>query len=158
MLARLPLANVFPHDGQQQDSTSYQRADELLDDLSLLYDSLIEVGAWRLADNAVWPIIRAVQTFGFHLASLDIRQNSRFHDLAVAQLLAAVELKQADFSQWDESRRLALLNQELASPRPFLRSDMQAGIEARAVLSSYQVLVDYLRAYGQDGLGGSWSV
>jgi len=154
MLARLPLENVFPEGGQiPQNPTCYQRATELRDDLSLLYDSLTAVGARRLADNAVQPIIRTVQTFGFHLASLDIRQNSRFHDLAVAQLLAAVGLPQADFAQWDEAQRMELLNRELVSPRPFLRSDMQAGTEAEAVLSSYRVLVDHIHAYGQDGLG-----
>lgn len=154
MLARLPLENAFPEGGRAlQDPTRYQRAIELLDDLSLLYDSLIAVGARRLADNAVQPIIRTVQTFGFHLASLDIRQNSRFHDLAVAQLLTAVGREQADFPQWDETQRLAFLNHELTSPRPFLRSDMQAGAETDAVLSSYRVLVDHIRSYGQDGLG-----
>jgi phosphoenolpyruvate carboxylase len=45
-----------------------------------------------------------VQTFGFHLASLDIRQNSRFHDLAVAQLLAAAGFDEAGYQDWDEQR------------------------------------------------------
>ena len=154
ILARLPVARVHSEsEPVRHVATSYQRASELLDDLLLLYDSLVEVGAGRLAENAVQPVIRTVQTFGFHLASLDIRQNSRFHDLAVAQLLAAAGLVQTDFPRWDENRRLEFLNQELASPRPFLRADMQAGAEADAVLSSYRVLVDHMRAYGQDGLG-----
>jgi len=154
MLARLPLEDASPEGGQaSQDPARYQRATELLGDLSLLYDSLNTVGAWRLADDAVRPIIRSVQTFGFHLASLDIRQNSRFHDLAVTQLLTAIGMEQSDFSRWNEVQRVEFLNRELASPRPFLRSDMPAGTEAEAVLSSYRVLVEHLRLYGQDGLG-----
>jgi phosphoenolpyruvate carboxylase len=154
ILARLPVVRTpSERESMRQFAIDYQCASELLDDLSLLYDSLVEVGAARLAENAVQPVMRVVQTFGFHLATLDIRQNSRFHDLAVAQLLAAAGLVQTDFPRWDENRRLEFLNQELASPRPFLRADMQAGAEADAVLSSYRVLVDHMRAYGQDGLG-----
>lgn len=152
--ARLPAVNLHSGGGQaRQVGTSYRRASELLDDLSLLYEALVEVGAARLAENAVQPVLRAVQTFGFHLATLDIRQNSRFHDLAVAQLLTAAGQRQTDFPHWDENRRLQFLDQELASPRPFLRADMQAGVEADAVLSCYRVLVEHLHAYGHDGLG-----
>lgn len=154
MLARLPVDNVFPEGGQlRQDPSCYQGATELLDDLSFLYDSLLAVGARRLADNAVGPIMRSVQTFGFHLAALDIRQNSRFHDLAVTQLLTASRMERTDFAQWDEAQRLEFLDDELVSPRPFLRSDVHAGPEADAVLNSYRVLVNHIRAYGQDGLG-----
>lgn len=154
MLARLPLDHQSWENGQAAPSPArYQCAAELLDDLWLLYNSLIAVNARRLADHAVEPLIRTVQTFGFHLASLDIRQNSRFHDLAVEQLLIASGVEQANFSQWHEDQRLAFLNQELTSPRPFLRSDMQAGAEADAVLSGYRVLVDHIRVHGQDGLG-----
>ena len=154
IVARLPVVSAPSEDRQVSKVTiRYQCASELLDDLSLLHDSLVEIGAWRLAENAVQPVMRTVQTFGFHLASLDIRQNSRFHDLAVAQLLAASGQGHTDFQRWDEDRRLEFLNQELASPRPFLRADMWAGAEADAVLGGYRVLVDHIRTYGQDGLG-----
>ena len=102
-----------------------------------------------MADEAVGPVIRTVQTFGFHLASLDIRQNSRFHDLAIAQLLAAAGFEQADFPDWNEDRRLDFLNRELASPRPFLRADVSAGPEADAVLGTFRVLADHLRDAGR---------
>ena len=154
MLARIPLESVYPEGGRLlDDPVRYQRASELLDDLQLLYESLIAVGAWRLADDGVGPVIRTVQTFGFHLASLDIRQNSRFHDLAVAQLLAAAGFDDAGYQDWDEHRRLDLLNRELASPRPFLRADTSAGPEADAVLQSYRTLVEHLRSRGSAGLG-----
>src|SRR4029077_16955422 len=81
MLARLPLESVYPEGGRLVDDPSrYRDAKELLSDLQLLYDSLISVGAWRLADESVGPVIRTVRTFGFHLASLDIRQQSHFNE------------------------------------------------------------------------------
>jgi phosphoenolpyruvate carboxylase len=154
MLAQLPLESVYPEGGRLRSSPGrYQRPGELLADLRLLSDSLMAVGAWRVADAAVAPVIRSVETFGFHLASLDIRQNSAFHDLAIAQLLAAARFESFDFGDWTEERRLDFLDRELASPRPFLRVDMSAGPEADAVLSTFRVLADHLHAYGPDGLG-----
>jgi phosphoenolpyruvate carboxylase len=102
----------------------------------------------------VGPVIRTVQTFGFHLASLDIRENSRIHELAVAQLMTAAGIDAAGFPQWEESRRLEVIDAELQSPRPFLRADVSAGREADAVLGTYRVLVEQLRDNGPEGLGG----
>ncbi len=145
MLAQLPLESVYPEGGRLRSGPGrYQRPGELLADLRLLSDSLAAVGAWRVADAAVAPVIRSVETFGFHLASLDIRQNSAFHDVAIAQLLAAAGFEQFDFAHWTEERRLDFLDRELASPRPFLRADVSAGPEADAVLGTFRVLADHL--------------
>jgi phosphoenolpyruvate carboxylase len=154
MLAQLPLESGYPESGRLRSGPGrYQRASELLADLRLLSASLTAAGAWRVADAAVGPVIRSAEAFGFHLAALDIRQNSAFHDLAIAQLLAAAGFDQSDFAHWTEERRLAFLERELASPRPFLRADVSAGSEADAVLDTFRVLADHLRAYGPEGLG-----
>ena len=145
MLARLPV------DGA--DIAVYRDARELIDDLRVLDEALVEAGAWRIADEAVAPVIRIARTFGFHLASLDVRQNSGFHDVALGQLLAAAGESPADFAQWDETERLALLDKELASPRPFLRGLASAGPEADAVLGAHRVLVDHRARCGPAGVG-----
>lgn len=154
MLARLPLDITHTNGGKlRQDNNCYQHPRELEADLSLLCASLRTAGAHGIADGTVQPVIRNVQTFGFHLANLDIRQNSRFHDLAVSQLLQAAQLEDTRFHEWDEQRRLEFLNAELNSPRPFTRPDMQIGSEASAVLACYRILVDHMRIYGRDGIG-----
>lgn len=147
MLARLPEPAGAPEPGR------YTRAAELIADLRLLDEALIAVGATRLAHADVRPLIRSVRTFGFHLAVLDIRQNSAFHDRALAQLLTAAGIDGNDYPSWDESRRMALIEAELESPRPFTRVGMSVGPEADAVLSCYRVLVEYFHTYGADGLG-----
>ena len=82
LAAKLPVAgNPAP--------ALYARAQELEADLAWLAASLRESGAGRLAEADVEPVQRIVQSFGFHLAVLDVRQNSAFHDKAVEQLLAA---------------------------------------------------------------------
>lgn len=153
MVARLPdtatedAAQDAPH------HQAYRSADELLADLVMLRTNLCAIDAVRIAEMDVDPVIRLVQTFGFHLAALDIRQNSRFHDLAIGQLLAASGAVDCDFAQWDEAQRLEFLDRELRSPRPFLRPDIHAGAEADAVLSCHRVVVDHLRRHGPAGLG-----
>ncbi|GAB4426991.1 MAG: phosphoenolpyruvate carboxylase [Anaerolineae bacterium] len=149
MIAQLPLAtDEIPAEVQP-----YPAAADLLADLNLLRQNLLAVNAGRIVKLDLDPVIRTVQTFGFHLAALDIRQNSHFHDLAVAELLAAAGLDDVDFAGWDEARRLDFLNRELLSPRPFTRPEMQPGAEAEAVLSCYRAVVEHIRQNGPDGLG-----
>jgi phosphoenolpyruvate carboxylase len=153
MIARLPSID-FPTDRVTvEPSPKYQHASSLLEDLKLLYDSLIAAGMRRPADFALQPLMRMVQTFGFHLAVLDVRQNSSFHDRAVDQLLEAAGFADSQFSQWDEAKRLELLEKELGSRRPFARPDVSLGVEADAVLSALRVIKEHRDCYGDDGLG-----
>ena len=131
----------------------YYCSDELLEDLSLLRQSLLDVGAQHIADTEVAPVYRIVQTFGFHLGTLDIRQNSHVHDLALSQLMTASGLNGNDFLEWDEPRRRAFLDKELQSPRPFTHPDMTVGAEAEAVLACYKVLLNHSKRYGTAGIG-----
>lgn len=153
MLARLPKVDQSLNRITLEEPPTYQGYSELLEDLKLLYQSLVAAGQRRVAEYAVQPLMRIVQTFGFHLAVLDVRQNSAFHDRAVEQLLLAAGFTRTNFSQWTETERLDLLERELKSRRPFARPDVSHGPEADAVLSSLRVLKEYSAAYGYDGLG-----
>jgi phosphoenolpyruvate carboxylase len=55
-------------------------------DLRLLRESLADGGALRLARQLVDPLVRQVETFGFHLHTLDVRQHARVHARAVEEL------------------------------------------------------------------------
>lgn len=154
MRERLPLdenrdenALLVEHAG------SYRFAEQLDEDLSLLHESLTAIGAERLSRSCVWPVRRALDVFGFHLAALDIRQNSAFHDRAMEQILAAAGLADSKFSEWSEERRVEFLSKELTGPRPFHFSDSRIGPEADAVLDCYRVLRRHLNDYGTEGIG-----
>ncbi|MQX36111.1 phosphoenolpyruvate carboxylase [Roseospira navarrensis] len=147
MILALPDPSGPPAPGR------YRRARELLADLEVLADTLVALGARRLADRDVGPVHAMVRSFGFHLATLDVRQNSAFHDRAVAQLLAAARMEDADFARWDEPRRVDLLNRELASPRPFMHDGTRAGAEAASVIGCLRVLAQRVDERGPDGLG-----
>lgn len=163
MLARLPKVSAKTDglnriDGDEfrpvaPDERFYRSSDEMLADLRVLYDALVGVSMRETADFAVRPLMRIVQAFGFHLAVLDVRQNSEMHDKAIEQLLVAAGLSDTDYSRWDEPKRIAFLETELKSQRPFLVAGRSAGKEADAVLGALSVVRQYLHAFGSEGLG-----
>ena len=154
MMQKLPVDVQRDHPVQlEETSASYHDAYQLIEDLGLLQDALAIFGAQTIAFSDVNEVIRIVKTFGFHLAHLDIRQNSRFHELAVSQLMDAALLDGKAFLAWDESQRLAFLNRELESPRPFTLPKTEAGPEAEAVLGCLRVVAEFTEKNGFDAMG-----
>ncbi|MBA3710126.1 MAG: phosphoenolpyruvate carboxylase, partial [Planctomycetes bacterium] len=135
----------------------YTRPSELLADLAVLRESLLSVNAARVVVAEIEPVERAVELLGFHLAVLDIRQNSAVHEQALAQLLRAAGIDGGGFPTWSEKERLAMLDSELRGPRPLAHADVavigRLGTEAAMVLECYQVLARHRSAHGQDGIG-----
>ena len=113
----------------------------------------MDYGAKSIAYNDVNEAIRLVDIFGFHLAHLDVRQNSAFHENALIQLLKAASIDTIDYHALNEKERLKFINAELKSGRPFSHPSMQLGENADAVLSSYKVLAAHIHKYGSMGLG-----
>lgn len=142
------------HQPLSKDSTlCYRNRADLLKDLKVVRDSLERIGATRLAHTLVFPVERVVDVFGLQMAALDIRQNSEFHDLAVENLLEVAGFAKTNFSEWPEAERVAFLNEELKSPRPFAPPHAALRKEAASVLGCYKVLAEHLRLTGGEGLG-----
>lgn len=135
------------------DPAGYWRSHELAADLALLRRSLRDIGAWRLGVVEVHPAERAAISFGLHLASMDVRQNSGFHDRAIGQLLEAAGIADSNFAEWSEEKRLAFLDAELRSPRPFAPRGAKLGKEAKEAIECHQVLADHADRFGGEGLG-----
>lgn len=122
-------------------------------DLELMSRTLCDNGGTRLDEQILQPLLHKLDTFGFHLADLDVRQNSGFHDRAMAQMLDAAGIPEgADFADWSEERRVKFLTTELESPRPFIHPEQKIGTEADAVRDAFRVLADQWHTYGS-GLG-----
>ncbi|MEN7549535.1 phosphoenolpyruvate carboxylase [Rapidithrix thailandica] len=157
MLTMLPLDVKRGHAVELKELPGrYIIARELVDDLKILQRALIQYGAENIAYSDIHEAIRIIETFGFHLAHLDVRQNSAFHDQAIAQIMKAAALDGDAFLGWNEKQRLHFLNEELKSPRPFIPRNMLRDLEhnANAAISCYQVLANHAELYGTFGLGG----
>lgn len=132
---------------------NYANAQELLVDLNLLRDSLFEIGAEDVYRDLLFPVERQLMCFGFHLAKLDIRQNSAFYEKALSQVLRASGEGNSDFSSWTEENKVAFLVEELRKNRPFLPPRTKLEKEASQVLGYFTVIADYITAYGEEGIG-----
>lgn len=130
----------------------YASARALADDLRLLQEALVEHGALRAAHTDVHEAIRVVDAFGFHLAQLDVRQNSAVHERALDQLLAEAGSGTV-YSALDEAGRVAVLDAELRTLRPFTGATSALTGDAQAVVSCHRALAAHVTQYGTDGVG-----
>jgi phosphoenolpyruvate carboxylase len=131
----------------------YFHSEELVADLKMLSQALLAYGAKTIAYDDVTQAIRLVQTFGFHLAAIDIRQNSAFHDKAMQHLLAAAQLPDTNFATWSEEKRLQFLTDELAHTRPFIPHNAWLKDEAQTVLDCYRTVERHTAQYGINCMG-----
>lgn len=131
---------------------SYRHSGELIDDLMVLQNDLIRFGASKVAWTDVRDLIRLIQSFGFHMAKLDIRQNSHFHDTAMDQLLDAAGMEIV-YSELNFDKKIQFLMSELNSPRPFTNNIYSLPYEALSVLETYRVLKQHIDRYTSTSLG-----
>ncbi len=132
---------------------SYKHSSRLVEDLRILQQELLVYGARAVALNDVKQAIRIVEVFGFHLAALDIRQNSTFHDKAVSQLLEASHLKDTNFIDWKEEKRKSFLLDELEHSRPFVHPLSKLSDEAKTVMECYRTVQEHTSEFGYNCIG-----
>ncbi|MEY3079178.1 MAG: hypothetical protein RL086_331 [Bacteroidota bacterium] len=154
IIEKLPLATARGHaTALHERSISYRYSFELKKDLALLQSALKDYGAITISEIEIHESIRLVETFGFHLAKLDVRQNSAFHDKAISQLINATGKSGDWFIHASEEDRLAFIEEELTSGRPFVRNLNDLADEARNVMEVYAVISEHVQQYGTEGIG-----
>ena len=126
----------------------YEDADALRADLVAIALSLREGGAGLLATGgALGRLIRAVETFGFHLATLDLRQNSDVHARVVGDLFKVAGVA-PDYLALDEAQRVELLRKELASERLLASPFASYAEETRSELAIVRAAAQAHEMYG----------
>ena len=132
--------------------TSYKQSAGLIADLEILLQAITQWGAPTLAANEVMKTLRFVNSFGFHLARLDIRQNSAYYAKAFTGLLEDVDCTGYSLNP-DGSLDKKFLLRELSFYRPFTRSYSGNTTETTHVLGYLQVLAVHADNYGTAALG-----
>ena len=126
----------------------YTTSAEFAADLDVLHRSLISHKCGLLGRGRLRRLRHAVAIFGFHLAPLDLRQNSEVHARTVAELLA-IARPGADYLALDESGRIALLLEELATPRPLTAPGVNYSDETRNELAIFHAAQSIHQRYGR---------
>ncbi len=128
----------------------YLRPEEFRTDLVTVAHSLAQSGAGLLATGgALGRLIRAVDSCGFHLATLDLRQNSDVHARTVADLLRVAGVA-PNYAELDESARVALLRKELASERLLASPFSKYSDETQSELAIVRAAADAHELYGPE--------
>ncbi|MDP8914581.1 MAG: phosphoenolpyruvate carboxylase [Pseudomonadota bacterium] len=116
-------------------------------DLQIISEAVARGGQDMLGGGRLSRLIRSVETFGFHLAALDLRQNSAVHERVVAELLAVAGVE-ADYSSLAEDQRVALLRAELAGGRLLASPYAEYSDETRSELEIVRAAAEAHARYG----------
>ena len=139
----LVAARIEATAGDQE--AGYASPDDLLADLRLVEASLQQHRGDHAGGFAVRRLLRRVQAFGFHLATLDLRQESSQHDIALAAVLDDETFPDRDWQ--DRAQRLReLLGGKSKAGNP-------AADDARPVLDVFRTVADSLPRYGARAIG-----
>jgi len=130
---------------------AYVRAQDFLADLQTLQDSLTRHHGEALTAKRLHPLIRTVQVFGFHLATVDLRQSSDKHEEVVAELLAVARIEAA-YSSLDEMVKRALLLKMLNDARPLRVLGNVYSELARSELAIFEAALSARARFGKEAI------
>ena len=129
----------------------YARAEEFLADLRVIEASLCSHHAEALAAQRLHPLIRAVEVFGFHLATVDLRQSSDKHEDVVAELLTNARVEK-NYRQLDEHAKQALLLGILNDARPLRVPSAYYSEHTLSELAIFETAQRLLRSFGRQAI------
>jgi len=139
---------ISSESGQQaSDISPYASPVEFAKDLDVINRSMVENGSAMIADGRLRKLRRSIDCFGFHLASLDMRQGSDVHEETIADLYSAIDEKM-NYSQLDEADRIALLSEELSTPRPLVRRQWKYSKQSESELDIFNTAAAAHKSYG----------
>lgn len=141
-------------DGTEQEviASAAYRSKDFENDLTLIADSLKKSGLEEVARFGEFNDLRIrVNTFGFHLAALDIRQHSGRHESAVTELLSAANVHD-NYSTLSEEEKVKLLIQELRNPRPLAPVNAQLEKSTEEIIEVFR-LINSLLALDENSFG-----
>ncbi len=127
---------------------AYGSPQELLADLRTIEHSLRSRHGGALVAIRLGPLIRAVEVFGFHLATTDLRQNSDRHEAAVAELLKQARME-PDYAALSESDKQTRLLAALADPRPLRVPNAAYSAETLGELAIFAAAREARRRFGE---------
>ena len=127
----------------------YLGPEELLADLQTIRASLEANHGGAMIAGRLAPFIRAVEVFGFHMATTDLRQSSDKHEASLAELFAVARIE-ADYAALGEKARRDLLMAQLADPRSLRIYGRLYSAEAEKEFAIFERARDLRLQFGPD--------
>jgi phosphoenolpyruvate carboxylase len=133
------------------EATAYTEVKEFKADLDILDRSLIANNSGVIARGRLRLLRRAVDCFGFHLARLDMRQNSAVHERTVAELIDKA-MPAMSYLALNEEARIALLASELRNARPLTSAFVKYSEETVGELAVFHEAASAHARFGADAI------
>jgi len=129
----------------------YRTAAEFITELNVIADSLEINGGGRIAKGRLSHLRHAAQVFGFHLASLDMRQHSSVHEILLAEFFAHVK-DRPNYIGLSEEKRCLLLVEEIAAPQQLRARDADYNDIVKNELKIFDAAAKIHHHYGKAAL------
>jgi phosphoenolpyruvate carboxylase len=120
-----------------EDADKYASGEEFLAELRLIQRNLTETG---LSCGELDNLICQVEIFDFHLAQLDIRQESSRHSDAINEILEYLQILPGTYNQLSESERVSWLTAELQTRRPLIPAELPFSEKTNDVIETFRVV------------------
>jgi phosphoenolpyruvate carboxylase len=143
---RSRIASGLPH----RTGHDYLGTTQLLDDLTLMRESLATHRGELAAAGRMDRLIRTVATFGLHLATLDVREHADAHHHVLAQLFDRLGELSWRYGDMSRAHRLALLRKELAGRRPLSPTPPDLDEAGQRTLTVFTTVRDALDQFGPE--------
>ncbi|MFM8631145.1 MAG: phosphoenolpyruvate carboxylase, partial [Betaproteobacteria bacterium] len=130
-------------------SEPYGRSEEFLNDLACIYESLVNHHGQPLTRARLLPLIRAVEVFGFHMATTDLRQNSSMHEHVVAELLRGAGIE-SGYEHLEENSKIELLLILLGDARSLRSRHVSYSAQAEGELAIFEAAFDINQRFGSE--------
>jgi phosphoenolpyruvate carboxylase len=135
-------------DQNLNNNVGYENADAFLDDLNIIDAALRANGADIIADGRLRNLRRAVDCFGFHLSTVDLRQNSQVHGQVIDELMDMAAPGTA-YKLRNEQEKIALLEAELLTARPLMSPYLKYSEETLKEMKIFRVAAALVETFGQ---------
>lgn len=136
----------------EPDGPYYRNAAELVADLQMMQRSLDQNGSKHVAQGPLRRVITTVQTFGFTMAQMDVREDSTESNTAIAELMNLAGVGDGDFAERSIEEQSAALSAELAGRRPLLSVASRPSDRTQEVLDVMNTIWDAQDRFGNDAI------
>jgi phosphoenolpyruvate carboxylase len=130
-----------------QEYQLYTNVCEFLAELKLIQASLIET---NLNPKPLENLIRQVHVYGFHLAHLDIRQESTQHSNTIAEIAASLQLLDQPYDDLTELEKVAWLTQELKTRRPMIPAQLDFSVKTNEIIETFRMVAKVQQEFSVD--------
>ncbi len=142
------LANTrrrLAEDARHIPGRDYPSSQDLLEELRVMQRSLLANAGRLIADGVLLRLMRNVTSFGFHLATMDIREHADRHHAVLEKLHERIGVR---YGTLDRPARVALLTEELANRRPLSSPTTELGDAEASTFDTFIAIREALDRFG----------